>query len=80
MQCQLSAHDDGEHYGLLNDLGEYGTALWLRWQEKTDVDLIVLPDCQAVASGPDGEACCLFADHTEQHTWEDNPEEASCPS
>jgi hypothetical protein len=80
VQCQLSAHGDGEHYGLLDDLGEYATALWLRWQEKTDVDLVVLPDCPVVAPGPDGEGCCLFAGHTKQHTWEDTLEEVSCPS
>ncbi|MVO89357.1 hypothetical protein GPA10_32550 [Streptomyces sp. p1417] len=70
VRCQLSAHG-GAHYGLLDDLGEYGTALWLRWQEKTDVDLVVLPDCPAVAPSPDGEGCCLFVDHAERHTWED---------
>ncbi|MFI6419472.1 hypothetical protein ACIBG6_19020 [Streptomyces sp. NPDC050842] len=80
VQCQLSAHGDGEHYGLLYDLGEYGTALWLRWREGTDVGLIVLPDCPVVAPGLDGEGCCLFADHPEQHTWEDTLEEVSCPS
>ncbi|MFB7609878.1 hypothetical protein [Streptomyces gardneri] len=80
MQCQLSAHDGREHFGLLNDLGEYGTALWLRWREKTDVDLVVLPDCPVVAPGPDGEGCCLFAGHLEQHTWEHNLEEVSCLS
>ncbi|MFE5711432.1 hypothetical protein ACFQ7J_11490 [Streptomyces sp. NPDC056501] len=80
VQCQLSAHDDGEHYGLLDDLGEYGTALWLRWQERTEVGLVVLPDCPVVAPGPDGEGCCLFACHTELHTWENTLEEVSCPS
>ncbi|MFS8364849.1 hypothetical protein [Streptomyces sp. CWNU-52B] len=77
MQCQLSAHDDGEHYGLLDDLGEYGTALWLRWSGRTDVDLAVLPDCPVAAPGADGEGCCLFAGHAEQHSWEDVAEEAS---
>ncbi|WP_308376546.1 hypothetical protein [Streptomyces sp. ISL-99] len=80
VQCQLSAHGDGEHYGLLDDLGEYATALWLRWQERTDVDLVVLPDCPVVTPGPDGEGCCLFAGHTKQHTWEDTLEEVSCTS
>ncbi|MGW7363876.1 hypothetical protein ACWGI8_10695 [Streptomyces sp. NPDC054841] len=78
VQCQLSAHEDGEHYGLLDDL-DYGTALWLRWHE-AELGLVVLPDCPAVAPGPDGEGCCLFAGHTEQHTWEDALEEASCTS
>ncbi|MCN9241956.1 hypothetical protein NGF19_14345 [Streptomyces sp. RY43-2] len=78
--CQLSAHHDGEHYGLLGDLGEYGTALWLRWRERTEADLVVLPDCPVVAPGLDGDGCCLFADHSEQHTWEDASEEASCTS
>jgi hypothetical protein len=80
VQCQLSGHDDGERYGLLDDLGEYGTALWLRRQERTDVGLVVLPDCPVVAPGPDGEGCCPFAGHTEQHTSDDTLEAASCPS
>ncbi|MEV0781727.1 hypothetical protein AB0I52_01790 [Streptomyces sp. NPDC050423] len=71
MQCQLSTHSGDEHYGLLGDLVEYGIALWLRWRERIEVSLVVLPDCPVVAPRSDGEACCLFADHTEQHTWED---------
>ncbi|MEW1700012.1 hypothetical protein [Streptomyces sp. NPDC091278] len=80
MQCQLSAHDDGEHFGLLADVGEYGTALWIRWPGTTALELAVLPDCPAAAPGPDGEGCCLFADHAEQHTWENALEEVPCPS
>lgn len=67
VQCQLSAHSGGRHYGLLDDVA-YGTAMWLRWYE-TSVDLAVLPDCPAVAPGPDGDGCCLFAGHAGQHTW-----------
>ncbi|MGW7492177.1 hypothetical protein [Streptomyces sp. NPDC054786] len=78
VQCQLSAHEDGEHYGLLDDL-EYGTALWFLWCG-TDMDLVVLPDCPVAGPGPDREGCCLFADHAEQHTWEDTVEEVSCTS
>ncbi|WP_030905784.1 hypothetical protein [Streptomyces sp. NRRL F-5126] len=81
VRCQLPTHgEDTEHFGLIGDLDEYGTALWLRWQGKSEVDLIVLPDCQISAPGPDGEGCCLFVGHTEQHTWEDAPEEGSCMS
>ncbi|MCF3175127.1 hypothetical protein IPZ61_17605 [Streptomyces sioyaensis] len=69
LQCQLSAHESGEHYGFVDD-PEYGTAWWLRWCG-TEVDLVVLPDCPVVGPGPDGEGCCLFADHAEQHTWEE---------
>ncbi|MER6089601.1 hypothetical protein [Streptomyces bluensis] len=69
----MSAHDDGEHYGLLDDASEYGTALWLRWRGSTEVELVVLPDCPVVAPGPDGDGCCLFADHFEQHSWEGRP-------
>ncbi|MEW1753280.1 hypothetical protein [Streptomyces angustmyceticus] len=72
----MCAHEDSEHYGLLDDL-EYGTALWFRWGG-THADLVVLPDCPVTGPGPDREGCCLFADHTEQHTWEDTVEEASC--
>ncbi|MFF2567492.1 hypothetical protein [Streptomyces sp. NPDC058084] len=78
VQCQLPAHDAGDHYGLLADVGEYGTALWLRWHGRGEVELVVLPDCPVAAPGPDGEGCCLFADHADQHTWEDALEEASC--
>ncbi|MFB7971356.1 hypothetical protein [Streptomyces rubiginosohelvolus] len=80
VQCQLSAHDDGEHFGLLADAGAYGTALWLRWRGPDATELVVLPDCPVAAPGPDGEGCCLFADHTAQHTWEDTLEEVSCTS
>ncbi|WTG18339.1 hypothetical protein OG945_16135 [Streptomyces decoyicus] len=69
VQCQLCTHRDGQHHGLLEDL-EYGTALWFRW-DGPDVELVVLPDCPVVGPGPDGEACCLFADHAGQHTWEE---------
>lgn len=77
VQCQLSAHDDATHHGLLDDV-EYGTALWLRWRGRTEVELVVLPDCPAVGAGhdrDDGDACCLFADHVEQHTWQDTLKE-----
>ncbi|MBP0457495.1 hypothetical protein [Streptomyces montanisoli] len=76
VRCQLPTHGEGtEHFGLLGDLGEYGTALWLRWRGKTEVDLAILLDCPVSAPGPDGEGCCLFVGHTEQHTWVDTPEE-----
>ncbi|MET7903592.1 hypothetical protein ABZS86_19890 [Streptomyces sp. NPDC005355] len=80
VQCQLSVHDDGDHFGLLSDSGTYGTALWLRWHGRSEAELVVLPDCPASAPGPDGEGCCLFADHAKQHTWEDTPEEVPCTS
>ncbi|NED86139.1 hypothetical protein G3I76_39395 [Streptomyces sp. SID11233] len=80
VQCQLSAHDDGEHFGLLTDDGAHGTALWLRWHGADEAELVVLPDCPVAAPGPDGEGCCLFADHAEQHTWEDVLDEVSCTS
>ncbi|MFE6000063.1 hypothetical protein ACFQ6C_24885 [Streptomyces sp. NPDC056454] len=79
-QCQLSAHDEGEHFGLLTDTGAYGTALWLRWHGTDEAELVVLPDCPVAAPVFDGEGCCLFADHAEQHTWEDALEEVSCTS
>ncbi|MFF3259024.1 hypothetical protein ACFYWO_07575 [Streptomyces sp. NPDC002932] len=78
VQCQLTAHDDDEHYGLLTDDGAHGTALWLRWHGADEAQLAVLPDCPMAAPGPDGEGCCLFADHAEQHTWEDVLDEVSC--
>lgn len=79
VQCQLSAHGGGEHYGLLDDL-EYGTALWFRWRG-ADAELVVLPDCRVADQGTDREACCLFADHAEQHTWEEaHTVEAPCTS
>ncbi|MGW4442440.1 hypothetical protein [Streptomyces sp. NPDC004682] len=80
VQCQLSVHKDGDHFGLLSDTGSYGTALWLRWHGTNEAGLAVLPDCPVVAPGPDGQGCCLFADHAKQHTWEDTPEEIPCPS
>ncbi|MCH0542177.1 hypothetical protein I3F58_22020 [Streptomyces sp. MUM 203J] len=80
VQCQLSAHDEGGHCGLLTDAAAYGTALWVRWHGPDETELVVLPDCPVTASGPDGEGCCLFADHAKQHTWEDALEEASCTS
>lgn len=80
VQCQLFAHDAGEHFGLLTDDGAYGTALWLRWYGGDETELVVLSDCPVVAPGPDGEGCCLFADHAKQHTWEDTPEELPCTS
>jgi hypothetical protein len=59
---------------------EYGTALWLRWAGP-DVGLVVLPDCPVAGQGPDGEGCCLFADHAAQHTWEEaHPMEDPCTS
>ncbi|MFJ8394988.1 hypothetical protein [Streptomyces sp. NPDC094144] len=70
VQCQLSAHE-GEHFGLLIDVGTYGTALWLRWYGADEAELFVLPDCPVAAPEHDGEGCCLFAGHVEQHTWED---------
>ncbi|MGV2914790.1 hypothetical protein [Streptomyces alfalfae] len=80
VRCQLSAHDEGEHFGLLTDDGAYGTALWLRWHGADETELVALPDCPVAAPGPDGEGCCLFADHAEQHTWEDALGEFSCTS
>ncbi|MEU2248518.1 hypothetical protein [Streptomyces sp. NPDC019224] len=80
VRCQLSAHDDGDHFGLLSDDGSYGTALWLRWYGTDEAELVVLSDCPVAAPGPDGEGCCLFAGHAKQHTWEDTPEEVPCTS
>lgn len=80
VQCQLSAHVGDDHYGLLADVGEYGTALWLCWRGRTEAELAVLPDCRMVSPGPDSEGCCLFAGHSTQHTWADALEEVSCTS
>ncbi|NUV67023.1 hypothetical protein G6W57_07855 [Streptomyces sp. CAI-121] len=79
VQCQLSVHEGDEHYGLLAELDEYGSALWLRWRAPW-MNLVVLRDCSVAAPRPDGDGCCLFAGHPEQHTWEATPEEASCIS
>ncbi|MFG3425701.1 hypothetical protein [Streptomyces californicus] len=78
VHCQLSAHDEGQPFGLLTDAGAYGTALWLRWRGPDEAELVVLPDCPVAAPEPDGEGCCLFADHAKQHTWEDTLGEVSC--
>lgn len=67
--CQLSTHECEEHYGLLAEIDEYGTALWLRWQGAV-TDMVVLQDCPASSAGPDGQGCCLFTGHPGQHTWE----------
>ncbi len=75
VRCQLSAHDESEHFGLLTDSGAYGTALWLRWHGPDEAQVVVLPDCPVAAPGPDGDGCRLFADHTAQHTWQDAVEE-----
>ncbi|MFE1171604.1 hypothetical protein [Streptomyces sp. NPDC058773] len=70
VQCQLCAHEDSQHYGLLDDL-EYGTALWFRWGA-AGTELAVLADCPVPdAQGPGREGCCLFAGHAGQHTWEE---------
>lgn len=73
VRCHLSAHEGDEHYGLLAELDQYGTALWLRWHG-SDVDVAVLPDCPVTGSGSgsgsSGDACCLFAGHVERHSWE----------
>ncbi|MFE2290588.1 hypothetical protein [Streptomyces sp. NPDC059452] len=78
VRCQLSVHDEGEHFGLLTDTGAYGTALWLRWCGTGEAELVVLPDCPVATPGPDGDGCRLFADHTAQHTWESALEEVPC--
>ncbi|MFE8938894.1 hypothetical protein ACFYNX_15540 [Streptomyces sp. NPDC007872] len=80
VQCQLSTHEDGDHFGLLSDTGPCGTALWLRWCGTGEAEPVVLPDCPVAAPGPDGEGCCLFADHATQHTWEDALSEVSWTS
>ncbi|TRV73974.1 hypothetical protein FKN01_25785 [Streptomyces sp. 130] len=80
VRCQLSAHDGGDHFGLVSDDGSYRTALWLRWRGTDEPELLVLPDCPVAAPGPDGDGCCLFVDHAKQHTWEDTPEEVPCTS
>ncbi|MFE5829787.1 hypothetical protein ACFQ8W_05990 [Streptomyces sp. NPDC056508] len=80
VQCQLSAHDGGDHFGLLSDTGAYETALWLRWCDTGEAELVVLPDCPVAAPGPDGEGCCLFVDHAKQHTWDDALAEVPCAS
>ncbi|MFD5199798.1 hypothetical protein ACFWM7_06470 [Streptomyces sp. NPDC058375] len=70
VQCQLSAHGGEKHYGLLAEVNAYGTALWLRWYG-TSTDLTALQDCPVTGPVPDGEGCCLFVGHPEQHTWQD---------
>ncbi|MFJ8331037.1 hypothetical protein [Streptomyces sp. NPDC094437] len=78
LQCQLCTHEDGEHYGLLDE-AEYGSALWLRWRGSTGTELAVLPDCPVADPGPGGEACCLFAGHVESHTWAGVGRDDQCP-
>ncbi|WP_432114633.1 hypothetical protein [Streptomyces sp. S1] len=80
VQCQLSAHEGGDHFSLLSDTGPYGTALWLCWSGTSEAGLVVLPDCSVAAPSPDGEGCCLFVGHAKRHTWEGAREEVSCTS
>ncbi|GGY32382.1 hypothetical protein GCM10010342_19080 [Streptomyces anulatus] len=75
--ARYKAREEGdEHYGLLAELGQYGTALWLRWHG-SDVDVAVLPDCPVIGtgsgSGSGGDACGLFAGHVERHSWAEAP-------
>ncbi len=79
VRCRLSDHEGDDHYGLLTELDTYGTALWLRWHG-TETALLALPDCPVTGPGPDGEGCCLFADHPEGHTWQHAPEVTSYAS
>lgn len=80
VQCHLSTHEGDEHYGFLTELDEYGTALWLRWYGEAKVQTVALPDCPALSAGANGDGCCLFAGHVQQHTWEAAQEMASSAS
>lgn len=73
VQCQLSEHRNGDHYGFLDD-AEYATASWLRWAD-SEAALVVLADCPVASAGAPGESCCLFEKHGGPHTWdEERPE------
>ncbi|MER8030951.1 hypothetical protein ABTZ78_18555 [Streptomyces bauhiniae] len=69
VQCQLSEHRTGDHYGFLDD-AEYATASWLRWSD-SEAALVVLANCPVTSAGAPGESCCLFEEHSGRHTWEE---------
>ncbi|MGC4998001.1 hypothetical protein [Streptomyces sp. DT195] len=70
MQCQLSEHRTGDHYGFLND-AESATASWLRWSS-TGTELVVLADCEMTSAGAPVDSCCLFEAHGGRHTWDED--------
>ncbi|MEU4151561.1 hypothetical protein [Streptomyces sp. NPDC026659] len=69
VQCQLSEHRIGDHYGFLDDAA-YATASWLRWAG-SEATQAVLADCPVRSAGGHEESCCLFAGHGGRHTWEE---------
>ncbi|MFE1819667.1 hypothetical protein ACFW9S_11765 [Streptomyces anulatus] len=71
VQCHLSAHEGDQHYGLLAELGQYGTALWLRWHGPPEPIPITGQSGSTATSTSD--ACCLLAGHVERHSWEETP-------
>lgn len=73
VQCQLSEHRTGDHYGFLDD-AEYATASWLRWSDN-EAALVVLADCPVRRSGGPMESCCLFEEHGGRHTWDEERSE-----
>ncbi|MEU9922338.1 hypothetical protein AB0H51_13785 [Streptomyces griseoluteus] len=73
VQCQLSEHPTGDHYGFLDDV-EYATASWLRWSDN-EAALVVLADCPVTSTDAPGESCCLFEKHGGRHTWEEERSE-----
>lgn len=60
--CMLEPHTDRPHYGLLLILDGTDTgAVWARWDDGGEPELVVLPDC-------DAGGCCSFDGHPGEHT------------
>ncbi|GAA3492510.1 hypothetical protein [Streptomyces cremeus] len=68
VRCDLAAHEDGDHFGLVDSLHR-GHALWAKWGDG-DVELVEQPDCDVAQPAPARDGCCLFARHQGGHTWE----------
>ncbi|WP_189820937.1 hypothetical protein [Streptomyces finlayi] len=68
VRCDLSEHEEGEHFGLIDSLHR-GYALWAKWAD-AEVELAELGDCDVTQPAPARDGCCLFAGHGGGHTWE----------
>ncbi|WP_433546822.1 hypothetical protein ACQPZG_18370 [Streptomyces sp. CA-294286] len=70
MRCDLERRHQGEHLGIVCEIGGPDTgAVWTRWTDThPPYVVLVLRDCPATRDDQDAP-CGLFADHPGAHSW-----------
>ncbi|MFF2845874.1 hypothetical protein ACFVT5_06035 [Streptomyces sp. NPDC058001] len=80
-RCELGHEHDGEHADHVWDWDHKPThALWARWNTDATIRFETLHWCETQSEGgPDDDACTLYLNHAQEHSWNVHDPETEAP-